>query len=126
MKKAEEYIESAKSNLEHGRFYPAAEELFRVVETVLEAMLYYYGTKRIEYPGRKKFTGRLALQFLIRDHLLNMGRIDKEVYNKYLELASELHLAGYTHGKSFNKKFLREALMFAEDLFYKAKATVGR
>ena len=41
--KAEEYLESASANLQNNRLYPAAEELFRVVETSLEAMLYHYG-----------------------------------------------------------------------------------
>lgn len=122
LKKAEEYLESASINLRNNRLYPAAEELFRVVETSLEAMLYHYGVRRIEYPGKKKFTGRLALQFLIRDTLFQTGRIDKEIYDKYLELAAELHKAGYTQGTSFQKKFLKEALAFAEELFYKVKA----
>lgn len=125
MKKADEYLESASSNLKNERFYPAAEEIFRVIETTLEAMLYFHGVKKMEYPGRKKFTGRLALQFLIRDTLLNIGRIDRETYDKYLELASELHQAGYTYGKSFRKEQLKEALEFAEELFYKAKVLTG-
>jgi HEPN domain-containing protein len=71
LKKAEEYMESASVNLRNDRLYPAAEEIFRVIETSLEAMLYHYGIRKIEYPGRKKFTGRLALQFLIRDTLIS-------------------------------------------------------
>ncbi|MBR9701891.1 HEPN domain-containing protein [Candidatus Pacearchaeota archaeon] len=122
IEKAEEYLQSASANLKSERFYPAAEEIFRVVETSLEAMLYHYGIRKIEYPGRKKFTGRLALQFLIRDSLLKMGRIDSETYDWYLDLATELHKAGYTHGRSFEKKFLEDVLLFAEDLFYRAKS----
>lgn len=122
LQKAEEYLESAAINLQNNRLYPDAEELFRTVETTPEAMLYHYGASKIEYPGRKKFTGRLALQFLVRDTLMAPGRISNETYNKYLELASELHRAGYTYGKSFNKEFLKEALQFAEELFYTAKA----
>ncbi len=122
LQKADEYLASASMNLQNNRLFPAAEEIFRVIETSLEAMLYHYGVRRIEYPGRKKFTGRLALQFLIRDTLMGLGRIDKETYDKYLELASELHKAGYTQGKSFTKESLRDALQFAEELFYKAKA----
>jgi uncharacterized protein (UPF0332 family) len=121
LEKAEEYLESASINLQNDRLYPVAEELFRVIETSLEAMLYHYGVTKIEYPGRKKFTGRLALQFLIRDTLMNLGRIDRETYNKYLEFASELHKAGYNHGKTFDREPLKEALVFAEELFYKAK-----
>ncbi len=102
LEKAEEYLQSASSNLKAERLYPAAEEIFRVIETSLEAMLYHYGIRKIEYPGRKKFTGRLALQFLIRDSLLKMGRIDSETYDRYLDLATELHKAGYTQGKSFS------------------------
>ncbi len=122
LQKAEEYLESASANLQNNRLYPAAEEIFRVIETSLEAMLYRYGVKKIEYPGRKKFTGRLALQFLIRDTLMDLGRIDRETYDRYLELASELHKAGYTYGKSFDKKPLEEAIQFAEELFYRAKS----
>jgi len=71
LQKAEEYLQSANENLKAGRLFPAAEEIFRSVETSLEAMLYHFGTKKIEYLGRrKKFTGRLALQFLIRDNLV--------------------------------------------------------
>jgi len=92
------------------------------VETSLEAMLYHYGVRKIEYPGKKKFTGRLALQFLIRDTLFQTGKIDTGIYNRYLELAAELHKAGYTQGTSFHKKSLQEALAFAEKLFYKVKA----
>jgi HEPN domain-containing protein len=126
MRKAEEYLESAQNNLGEGRLYPAAEEIFRVIETTLEAMLYYYGVRKIEYPGKKRFKGRLALQFLIRDTLLNMGRIDKKTYDEYLDLASELHLAGYTHGRSFDEEVLKNALKFAEELYYKVKATVSK
>ncbi len=122
LRKAEEYLESASANLENDRLYPAAEEIFRAIETSLEAMLYHYGVARIEYPGRKKFTGRLALQFLIRDTLMSLGRIERTTYDKYLELASELHKAGYTQGAFFEKKSLEEALEFAEGIFYKAKA----
>ncbi len=122
LQKAEEYLESATMNLQNDRLYPAAEEIFRVIETSLEAMLYHYGVKKIEYPGRKKFTGRLALQFLIRDTLMSFGRIDRETYDKYLDLASKLHKGGYTHGKSFEKGFLEETLQFAEELFYRSKS----
>lgn len=122
LKRAEEYLESAGTNLEANRLYQAAEEIFRVIETSLEAMLYHYGIRKIEYPGRKKFTGRLALQFLIRDSLLKMGRIDSKTYDRYLDLVAELHKAGYTQGKSFEKEFLEDVLLFAEDLFYRARS----
>lgn len=116
--KAEQYLGSAKENLIGKRLYPAAEDIFRAFETSLEALLYYNGIKRIEYPGKeKKFTGRLALQFLIRDTLLKRGKIKKDVYNKYLELATDLHSGGYEFGKYFKKDELEQAFKFVEDFF---------
>lgn len=82
----------------------------------MEALLYYNGIKKIEYPGRnKKFTGRLALQFLIRDTLLKRTKIKKEVYDKYLELATDLHSGGYEFGQYFEKDVLNKALEFVGD-----------
>src|SRR3989338_2676151 len=85
--RAEEYLKSAKDNLSSNRLYPGAEEIFRAFETSLEALLYYNGVNKIEYPGKKKkFTGRLALQFLVRDTLMKRKIIKEDVYSKYLEL----------------------------------------
>lgn len=115
--KADEYLESAKTNLNEDRLYPAAEDIFRAMETSLEAFLYYNGVRKIEYPGkRKKFTGRLALQFLIRDTLLKRGKIKNNIYDKYLELATDLHSAGYEFGKFFKKDDLNKSFEFVEDL----------
>ncbi len=120
--KAEEYLSSAKDNLEEGRHYVAAEETFRAIENSLEAMLYQQGVKRIAYPGtQKEFTGRLALQFLVRDNLVNKGVITQADYNKYLGYAARLHQAGYRYG-AFEEKELRKALEYAEDLFHRALA----
>lgn len=125
LQKAEEYFSSAKSNFEAGRLYPAAEETFRTIETALEALLYYYGIRKIEYPGKKKkFVGRLALQFLIRDTLVNTNKLSRNIYNKYLEVASALHHAGYTQGKMFSKSEVKEYLKFAEDILTLAKSIV--
>jgi len=78
LQKAEQYLQSAKSNLEDGRLFVAAEEAFRAIENSLEAMLYSQGISKIAYPGKdKEFTGRLALQFLVRDSLLNRKLIEK-------------------------------------------------
>ena len=116
--KAEQYLNSAKANLEERRFHPAAEDIFRTMETSLEALLYYNGISKIEYPGKKKkFTGRLALQFLVRDTLLKRGKIKKEIYDKYLELATDLHSGGYEGGRHFDKDELEEAFKFTEDFF---------
>lgn len=116
--KAEQYLKSAKDDLSCGRLYPAAEDIFRAMETSLEALLYYNGIKKIEYPGKKKkFTGRLALQFLIRDILLKRRKIKKGVYDKYLELAADLHSGGYEFGQYFEKDELGQALEFTEDFF---------
>ena len=114
--RAEQYLKSAKDNLAKNRLYPAAEDIFRAMETSLEALLYYNGIKKIEYPGkRKKFTVRLALQFLVRDTLLKRGKIKKEVYDKYLELATDLHSGGYEFGRYFERDELDKALKFVED-----------
>lgn len=72
----------------------------------------------------KKFTGRLALQFLIRDNLVNVNRINRSIYNKYLEVASALHQAGYTQGKMFTKNEVREYLKLAEDVLTLVKSIV--
>ena len=120
--KAEEYLQSAKNNLEQGRLFVAAEEIFRSMETSLEAMLYQQGVKRIAFPGREKeFTGRLALQFLVRDTLVRKGIIGKPDFDKYLGYAAKLHQAGYKYG-SFDGKLLENALAYAEDLFHRALA----
>jgi uncharacterized protein (UPF0332 family) len=125
--KAEEYLQSAQDNIHANRLFPAAEETFRAVENALEALLYNFGVRKIEYPGgRAKFTGRLALQFLIRDNLVRAGRLEREVYDKYLSLATELHMAGYQPNKTFSAEELRENLRFAEDLLTKAKSIAMR
>jgi len=127
LRKAEEYLQSAQDNIEAGRLFPAAEEIFRSVETVLEALLRLRGIDRVEYPGAgKKFTGRLALQFLIRDNLVRTGVIERVVYDKYLSLATELHMSGYMPNKMFSVEELRETLRFAEDLLVKTKALAIR
>jgi len=127
LRKAEEYLQFARQNLDENRLFPAAEEIFRSVETTLEALLYHFGTRKIEYPGKvKKFTGRLALQFLIRDTLARRGRISREEYDRYLALASELHMAGYDHGRVFLERELERDLRFAEDLQTKAKSITKR
>lgn len=116
--KAEQYLKSARNNLSSDLLYPAAEDIFRTMETSLETLLYYNGIRKIEYPGKqKKFTGRLALQFLVRDTLLKRGKIKKEIYDKYLELATDLHSGGYEFGKYFNKQDLKETLEFVDDFF---------
>jgi len=126
LEKAEEYLLSAQKNIEEERLFVAAEEIFRAMENSLEALLYHKGVKRIAYPGREKeFTGRLALQFLVRDELVSKGTINSEDYNLYLRYASDLHKAGYSYG-TFDRKYLEDALEYVESVFYKAKAIVQR
>jgi uncharacterized protein (UPF0332 family) len=122
LNKAEEYLLSAKKNFEEDRLFVAAEEIFRAIENSLEALLYQQGVKKIAYPGKEKeFTGRLALQFLVRDNLLKRRIISEADYNKYLSYATRLHQAAYKYG-SFDEKQLEDALAYAEDLFHKALA----
>lgn len=125
LRKAEEYLESANDNLKKRRFFVAAEDIFKAVETSLEALLYFFGVRKIEYPGkREKFKGRLALQFLVRDVLVRPGRLDKDAFNKYLEIASELHYGSYRF-KVVEERTLKENLEFAESLILKIKSIVG-
>ncbi|MEM3555484.1 MAG: PaREP1 family protein [Candidatus Micrarchaeia archaeon] len=120
LEKAEEYLLSAKKNLEEDRLFVAAEEIFRAIENSLEAMLYEEGIKKITYPGKEReFSGRLALQFLVRDNLLRKKILSEAEYNEYLACAAKLHQAGYRYG-SFDEKELEHALEYAEDLFHKA------
>lgn len=122
LEKAEEYLLSAKGNLDEERNFVAAEEIFRAIGNSLEAMLYAQGIRRIAYPGTgKEFTGRLALQFLVRDSLLGKNAISRGDYDKYLGYATRLHHAAYRFG-SFKEKELRDALEYAEDLFHRALA----
>jgi uncharacterized protein (UPF0332 family) len=127
LQKSEEYLRSAQDNVRARRLYPAAEEVFRSVESTLEALLYSRGVSKIEYPGsEKKFTGRLALQFLIRDNLIRTGVLERAVYDKYLSLATELHLAGYQPSKTFILEELMDSSRFAEELLVKAKTIIAR
>jgi len=49
-------------------------------------MLYHFGVRKIEYSGRrKKFTGRLALQFLVRNNLVRTRRLESSIYDRYLQ-----------------------------------------
>jgi len=52
------------------------------------------------------------------------GRLEREIHDKYLELATELHRAGYQPSKTFSKDDLMKNLRFAEDLLVKAKSIV--
>lgn len=125
-RKAEEYLQLAQNHLRASMF-PAAEEIFRPVETVLEALLRLRGLDKVEYPGvGKKFTGRLASQFLVRDNLVRSGVIERVVYDKYLSLATELHMFGYMPNKMFSVEELRETSRFAEGLLVKTKALAIR
>lgn len=119
--KAEQYLGSAKDNLGQDRLYVAAEEIFRSIENSLEAMLYQQGITKITYPGREKeFAGRLALQFLVRDNLVQKRIITHADFDKYLAYAAKLHKAGYQFG-SFSEKELESALEYAENLYYRAR-----
>ena len=68
VKKAQEFYDSAIQNIEANRRYPAAEEVFRSVESCLTALLYNEGITRIEYKDwTGTLTGRLAHQSLVLD-----------------------------------------------------------
>lgn len=121
LQKSAEYLESAKINLDSNRLYPAAEEVFRSTENSLEAMLYSQGVRIIEYPGtRGKFTGRLALQFLVRDNLMQTGIITDDTYRQYMDMANELHRAGYQPHLVFQPETVTIHAKLAEELLAKA------
>lgn len=123
IKKSQEYHDSATDNIEAGRTYPAAEEIFRSVESSLTALLYSVGIEEIEYPRYgENLTGRQALQPLIRENLLNRGIITNEEYQTYRRLVTDLHHEGYRPGKTFNDNELQDYSEFAEDLLIKTRA----
>ena len=126
LEKAEEYMLSAKENVREERLFVATEEIFRAMENTLEALLYHKGIRRIAYPGKEKeFTGRLALQFLVRDELVSKGTVSSEDYDRYLRYASDLHKAGYSYG-TFDREYLENASEYVENLFYRAKTIIQR
>ena len=124
IKKAQENLDSATDNIEEGRTYPAAEEIFRSVESSLTALLYSVGVEVIEYHRYDgKLTGRQALQPLIRENLLRRGIITDEEYQTYRRLVTDLHHEGYRPGKTFKDSELLGYAEFAEDLLVKTRAT---
>jgi len=58
--------------------------------------------------------------------LLRRGRISRQEYDKYLALATGLHLAGYQQTRVFKLAELEEDLRFAEELHAKAKSIVRK
>jgi HEPN domain-containing protein len=124
--KAQEYYDSEIHNIEANRRYPAAEEIFRSVESCLTALLYNEGITRIEYKDWDGvLTGRLAHQSLVREYLFRQGRISNEEYQKYLNLVNDLHHEGYQPGTVFNKQDLIDYTEFAESLLIKVRATIS-
>jgi HEPN domain-containing protein len=124
--KAQEYYDSEIHNIEANRRYPAAEEIFRSVESCLTALLYNEGITRIEYKDWDGvLTGRLAHQSLVREYLFRQGRISNEEYQKYLNLVNDLHHEGYQPGTVFNKQDLIDYAEFAESLLIKVRATIS-
>jgi hypothetical protein len=126
IKKSQENLDSATDNIEAGRTYPAAEEIFRSVESSLTALLYSVGVEVIEYPQYGgKLTGRQALQPLIRENLLRRGIITDGEYQTYRRLVTDLHHEGYRPGKTFKDSELQGYAEFAEDLLVKTRAATG-
>jgi hypothetical protein len=68
--------------------------------------LMIYETKQLKSKDLYFVKPKLALQFLVRDILLLRKRIDRSIYDKYLALATELHLAAYKPTKTFEKSEL--------------------
>ena len=55
--KSQEYLDSATDHIDSGRTYPAAEEIFRSVESSFTALLYSEGIEKIEY---REYGGKLT------------------------------------------------------------------
>jgi HEPN domain-containing protein len=126
VKKAQEFYDSAIQNIEANRRYPAAEEVFRSVESCLTALLYNEGITRIEYKDwDRTLTGRLAHQSLVREYLFRQGIISNEEYQKYLNLVNDLHHEGYQPGTVFDKQDIIDHAEFAENLLIKVRATIS-
>ena len=126
VKKAQEFYDSAIQNIEANRRYPAAEEVFRSVESCLTALLYNEGITRIEYKNwTGTLTGRLAHQSLVREYLFRQGIISNEEYQKYLNLVNDLHHEGYQPGTVFDKQDLINYAEFAENLLIKVIAIIS-
>lgn len=122
LRKAREYLESAGDNLAAGRCYPAAEDIFRSVESSLTALLYNEGIASIEYRDWSgTLTGRLAHQSLVREYLYRRGIISGVEYQTYLNLVSDLHHEGYRPGKVFDAGVLVGYSEFAENLLVKVR-----
>ena len=121
--KARQYLDAARMNLSEDRLFPAAEETFRAVETVLEAMLQDVGVGEIVYPGDKTpFKGRLALQLLVRDRLLREGRITGREHQMYQSMYHDFHRGGYASDATFSANEIERYLDFADQLFSKAQS----
>jgi hypothetical protein len=122
LQKAQEYLDSAITNIQAGRKYPAAEDIFRSVESSLTAILYNEGIQTIEYDDwSRKFTGRQALQALIRENLQRTGIIEDIEYQTYRNLVNDLHHEVYRPGKTFDDSELLHYTKFAEDILIKAR-----
>jgi HEPN domain-containing protein len=73
LKKAEEYLQSAQENIRAKRLFPAAEEIFRSVESTLEALLYGFGVRKIEFQADvRSLLGVLLCSFLFETTLLGL------------------------------------------------------
>jgi len=124
--KSQEYLDSATDNIMAGRTFPAAEEIFKCVESCLTALLYNEGIVKIEYHEYGgNLTGRQALQPLIRENLLRRGIISDEEYQTYRRLVTDLHHEGYQPGKTFDSNDLRAYSGFAEDLLIKTRTKIA-
>lgn len=126
VQKSQEYLDSAIVNIKAERTFPAAEEIFRSVESSLTGLLYSVGIVEIEYPryGEDDLKGRQALQSLIRENLLRRGIISDEEYQTYRRLVRELHQKSYRPGEFFEEGEVLQYSEFAEDLLVRARAAL--
>ena len=126
IQKSQEHYDSAADDLKNERKFPAAEAIFRSVESCLTALLYNEGIQSIEWKDWNGIlTGRLAHQYLVREYLYRTGIISNEDYQTYLNLVNDLHHEGYRPGKIFEMDELLEFAEFAEGLLVKVKTAVS-
>ena len=104
----------------------ASEDIFRAIEMALEALLYAYGVRRIEYPGKvKKFKGRLALQFSLETSLLNQEDLRGFISTSIWKLLPNCTMEAIGF-KLLKKSKLNEYLRIAEELIVLARLEIEK
>jgi len=127
IQKSQENLDSAIADVKAGRTFPAAEAIFRSIESSLAGLVYSTGTTDIEYPryGQDSLTGRSALRRLVNEVLVRNGIITSEENQTYRRLVTELHQKSYIAGETFEESEIQGYSEFAEDLIVRMRATLS-